>query len=192
MDNQKKEILGAGITAIGTITSAIGSTPIPLVSKEVLNDLNLWGNVLQAGGNALQAEGQGQPSLEKIGNVVQAIGNLTVLSGLIIPVQKEAGQRLNITGNWLQALGGLVSLADELVDQSNQGQAFNISGNLLQSVGNSLQAISGTKEIENTRLASKGYRVYGSTVELNVIGSWVQATGAVLSFIGEFKEEKEE
>ena len=69
MENQLKEIFGALIAAIGTITSAIGSTPFYFISSNVREDLNIYGNTLQAVGNALEADGQEGISLEKIGTV---------------------------------------------------------------------------------------------------------------------------
>lgn len=41
MDNQLKEIFGAWLAAIGTVTSAVGSTPSLFIKKDLRNDLNL-------------------------------------------------------------------------------------------------------------------------------------------------------
>lgn len=143
MENQMKEIFGALIAAIGTITSAIGSTPFYFIGGNIREDLNIYGNTLQAVGNALEADGQGGRSLEKIGNEIQSSGNVTVLSGLVIDFKDETKIKLVIAGNWTQALGGLTALADEFEDASDQDESFNIVGNLLQAIGNSLQAIGG-------------------------------------------------
>ncbi len=148
MENQFKEIFGAWIAAIGTITSAIGSTPFEFISSNVRKDLNVYGNVLQAVGNALEADGQGEVSLEQIGNEIQSIGNVTVISGLIIEFKEETQIKLVIAGNWTQALGGLTALADEFEDTSDKDESLNIIGNLLQSIGNSLQAIGGIEELK--------------------------------------------
>ncbi|TKH30478.1 DUF6944 family repetitive protein [Bacillus cereus] len=212
MENQFKEIFGAWVAAIGTITSAIGSTPFDFISSNVRKDLNVYGNVLQAVGNALEADGQGEVSLEKIGNEIQSIGNVTVISGLIIDFKEETQIKLVIAGNWTQALGGLTALADEFEDTSDKDEHLNIIGNLLQSIGNSLQAIGGIDELKSIRNEDQSNKegnvndvekdtntqVNNETNEneegklIDIIGSWVQAVGSVVSLIGQIREENEE
>ncbi|HDR7378784.1 MULTISPECIES: DUF6944 family repetitive protein [Bacillus cereus group] len=212
MENQFKEIFGAWVAAIGTITSAIGSTPFDFISSNVRKDLNIYGNVLQAVGNALEADGQGEVSLEKIGNEIQSIGNVTVISGLIIDFKEETQIKLVIAGNWTQALGGLTALADEFEDTSDKDESLNIIGNLLQSIGNSLQAIGGIDELKSIRNEDQSNKegnvndvekdtntqVNNETNEneegklIDIIGSWVQAVGSVISLIGQIREESEE
>ncbi|KAB5626584.1 hypothetical protein E8M24_31575 [Bacillus thuringiensis] len=212
MENQFKEIFGAWVAAIGTITSAIGSTPFEFISSNVRKDLNVYGNVLQAVGNALEADGQGEVSLEQIGNEIQSIGNVTVISGLIIEFKEETQIKLVIAGNWTQALGGLTALADEFEDTSDKDEFLNIIGNLLQSIGNSLQAIGGIEELKSIRNENRSNiegnvndvekdidtQVNKKTNEneegklIDIIGSWVQAVGSVISLIGQIREESEE
>ncbi|MDA1867352.1 DUF6944 family repetitive protein [Bacillus thuringiensis] len=212
MENQFKEIFGAWVAAIGTITSAIGSTPFEFISSKVRKDLNVYGNVLQAVGNALEADGQGEVSLEQIGNEIQSIGNVTVISGLIIEFKEETQIKLVIAGNWTQALGGLTALADEFEDTSDKDESLNIIGNLLQSIGNSLQAIGGIEELKSIRNENRSNiegnvndvekdidtQVNKKTNEneegklIDIIGSWVQAVGSVISLIGQIREESEE
>ncbi|MCU5682783.1 hypothetical protein OCF64_13030 [Bacillus wiedmannii] len=212
MENQFKEIFGAWVAAIGTITSAIGSTPFDFISSSVRKDLNVYGNVLQAVGNALEADGQGEVSLEKIGNEIQSIGNVAVISGLIIDFKEETQIKLVIAGNWTQALGGLTALADEFEDTSDKDESLNIIGNLLQSIGNSLQAIGGIEELKSIRNEDRSNKegnvndvekdidtqVNNQTNEneegklIDIIGSWVQAVGSVISLIGQIREESEE
>ncbi|WHT86844.1 DUF6944 family repetitive protein [Bacillus cereus] len=212
MENQLKEIFGALIAAIGTITSAIGSTPFYFISSNVREDLNIYGNTLQAVGNALEADGQEGISLEKIGNEIQSTGNVTVISGLVIDFKDETKIKLVISGNWTQALGGLTALADEFEDASDKDESFNIIGNLLQAIGNSLQAIGGIyelKSIRKERLDSKDELVNDTEGNLDnqvnseldkkkegqsidTIGSWIQAVGSVFSLIGQIREESEE
>ncbi|MED2181852.1 DUF6944 family repetitive protein [Bacillus wiedmannii] len=212
MENQLKEIFGALIAAIGTITSAIGSTPFDFISSNVRKDLNVYGNVLQAVGNALEADGQGEISLEKIGNEIQSIGNVTVISGLVIEFKDETKIKLVIAGNWTQALGGLTALADEFEDTSDKDESLNIVGNLLQAIGNSMQAIGGVYELKSKREVrqySKEDRsndmeenldtqVNSESDEekegqlIDIAGSWIQAVGSVISLIGQIREESEE
>ncbi|HHT7174833.1 TPA: DUF6944 family repetitive protein [Bacillus cereus] len=211
MENQFKEIFGAWVAAIGTITSAIGSTPFEFISSNVRKDLNVYGNVLQAVGNALEADGQGEVSLEQIGNEIQSIGNVTVISGLIIESKEEIQIKLVIAGNWTQALGGLTALADEFGGTSDKDESFSIIGNLLQSIGNSLQAIGGIDELKSIRnkehsnkersvndvkkdTDTQGKNETNENEEgqlIDIIGSWVQAVGSVISLIGLIREESE-
>lgn len=73
MDNQLKEIFGAWLAAIGTVTAAVGSTPFHSLGNSFRKDLNLIGNELQDVGNALEADGQGEENLERLGNELQYI-----------------------------------------------------------------------------------------------------------------------
>ncbi|OXB99429.1 MULTISPECIES: DUF6944 family repetitive protein [Bacillus] len=212
MENQLKEIFGALIAAIGTITSAIGSTPFYFISSNVRENLNIYGNTLQAVGNALEADGQGEISFEKIGNEIQSIGNVTVISGLVIDFTDETKVKLVISGNWAQALGGLTALADEFEDTSDKDESFNVVGNLLQAIGNSLQAIGGIYELKSIRTDRQDSKenLVNDTGEnldnqansepdkkkegqsIDIIGSWIQAVGSVFSLIGQIREESEE
>ncbi|MGO5014559.1 DUF6944 family repetitive protein [Niallia sp. Sow4_A1] len=184
MSGHFKEIFGSTINTLGTIQAAIGSTPSFHLSKETNYQLRLVGNVLQGTGSALSAGGQGTISLEKLGDEIQAIGNSTVVTGLILYLlsNTQTEQKLIITGNWIQALGSFVGLTDEFFDHTAAGRIENIIGGLLQGIGNSLQAIGGTEQLKGL----------SSQQNLGTIGSWIQATGAVLSLIGQVKEELDE
>ncbi|MFB7641456.1 DUF6944 family repetitive protein [Peribacillus butanolivorans] len=107
----------------------------------------MWGNVLQTGGNALQAEGQGG-ALRKIGEDFQSIGNFAVITWMVINLNKQTAQKIFITGYWIQALGGLINVGHGIELNPFLGHSENINGNLLQSTGNSLQAIGGVYELE--------------------------------------------
>lgn len=194
MDNQAKEIFGAWLAAIGTVTSAIGSTPFSFIKMNLRNDLNLWGNVLQAVGNAIEVNGQEELSLETIGNELQSIGNVTVIAGLVIDFEDEIQKKLIIIGNLIQALGGATALGDEFKDTSNKDEIYNIIGNLLQLIGNSLQALSGIYELKSSRSkdAKNSNEEKNNDISLDVIGSWIQAVGSVISLIGQIREESEE
>lgn len=176
MDNQTKEIIGSGIQALGTVTAAFGNTPISFIKKEKLHNLNIYGNVLQATGNGLQADAKELLSLGQIGNQIQAIGNSTVVAGLVIKFQKETELHLFITGNWLQALGGVEEVADAIENDHGLIQSFHVLGNGLQVIGNSLQAIGAIYELETND--------DNSGVSLIVKGSWIQAVGSIIAFLG--------
>ncbi|MGB7999492.1 MAG: hypothetical protein WCF60_05255 [Anaerobacillus sp.] len=176
LNNEVKGVFGSWIQAIGTILAAIGSTPIKEINSSILDSLNLIGNVMQGTGNALIADTIDPPSLDKLGNQIQAIGNSTVVTGILIDFDDKVKQLLDIDGNWLQALGGGVSLADALGGEPSASALYSIYGNFLQAVGNSLQAISGIKELNHEEATN-----------INVLGSWIQAIGAVISAIGQTK-----
>ncbi|WP_400245676.1 hypothetical protein AB3U99_04080 [Niallia sp. JL1B1071] len=184
MNGHFKEIFGSAINTIGTIQAAIGSTPFFHLSKETNYQLLLIGNVLQGTGSALSADGQGTISLEKLGDEIQAIGNSTVITGLVLYKisNTPAEQKLIITGSWLQALGSFTGLTDEFFDSTADGRIENIIGGLLQGIGNSLQAINRTEQLKGI----------SNQQNLGSIGSWIQATGAAISLIGQVKEELEE
>lgn len=176
LDNEVKGVFGSWVQAIGTILAAIGSTPLENIPPPILNSLNLIGNVMQGTGNAIIADTITPPSLDKLGNQIQAIGNSTVVTGILIDFDDKIKQILDIDGNWLQALGGGVSLADALGGEVSASALYSIYGNSLQAIGNSLQAISGIKELNNEEATN-----------LNVVGSWIQAVGSVISAIGQTK-----
>ncbi|QHC03803.1 hypothetical protein GRQ40_07345 [Anoxybacillus sp. PDR2] len=185
MNNQWKEIVGYSLSAIGTIQAAIGNTPQFHLNKNLGYQLRLVGNVLQALGSALSADGQGMDSFEKIGDEIQATGNSTVITGMLVGDAwgEKIEQKLMITGLWMQALGSFVGLSDEFFDRTEDGRLENISGSLLQGIGNSLQAISGIQSLNENNSESD---------LVGVAGSWIQATGSVLSLIGQIQEESEE
>ncbi|EJR99335.1 hypothetical protein BK735_21650 [Bacillus mycoides] len=147
MDNSSKQIFASVIVAVGTILAAIGASPLNFIKSNLREDLNLYGNVLQAGGNALQAEGQGN-ILRKIGKEFQAIGNTTVITGLVIDFKTQTKQKLFITGNWIQALGGFINVGHGIELTPFPGHAENLTGNILQATGNSLQAMGGIYELK--------------------------------------------
>jgi hypothetical protein len=171
MGNEFKATLGAWIQAIGTVLSAIGNTPIKSVSEDTLANIDIVGNELQATGNALEADAIKDPgNLTKIGNQIQSIGNLTVMSSLMIDFNEATKQELNIKGNLLQAFGGSAAVADSLDEERTLDELLSIYGNALQVIGNSLQAVSGILELNNE-----------DSGDLNVIGSWIQVVGSILS-----------
>ncbi|MBN8210061.1 hypothetical protein JI666_15005 [Bacillus sp. NTK071] len=176
MDNEQKVILGAWITATGTIASAIGISSFMTISEEILNSLTLIGNVLQATGNAIVADTIDTMTLNKIGSQIQAIGNSTVVTGIILASDEKTGIVLDIKGNLLQALGGGTSLSQALSAEPSEAELYNINGHILSITGNSLQAYAG----------ARGLRDEDGEI-FNVVGSWIQATGSVIGAIGQTK-----
>lgn len=186
MNNHWKEIIGYSLSTIGTIQAAVGSTPQFNLPQSQSYQWRMIGNVLQALGSALAADGQGGPSLEKLGDNVQAVGNSTVLTGMLLygASDIELEQKLVISGNWMQALGSFTGLADEFFDSTEKGRAENIIGNLLQGIGNAMQAVSGVQALDGNNSLEQA--------QLGVAGSWIQTAGSILSLIGESLEELQE
>ncbi|WP_234396887.1 DUF6944 family repetitive protein [Bacillus massiliglaciei] len=171
-----KEIFGAWIQAAGTIISAISTTPGKF-SEEEEDALDLVGNVLQAVGAALEADGE-KHFEKKAGSAIQSFGNSTVIAGLLVR-DDEKGRRLVIQGNLLQALGNSVTLSGELKDPLVPGKGYHVIGNILQAIGNLIQAIAEATEQDESRLDGT----------LLSVGSWIQAVGSVFSAIGQVREE---
>lgn len=70
MGSHFKEVFGSVLPTIGTIESAMGITPFKNLSKELSYSLRLQGNVMQATGSELSADGQGTISLELLGDEI--------------------------------------------------------------------------------------------------------------------------
>lgn len=85
MENQLKEIFGAWLAAIGTITSAIGSTPFDFISSNV---------------NDAEKDTDTQVNNETIEN--------------------EKGPLINIIGSWVQAVGSVISLIGQIREESEE------------------------------------------------------------------------
>ncbi|MEK5382398.1 DUF6944 family repetitive protein [Niallia sp. FSL W8-0635] len=78
------EIASVWVQVIGTILAAIGNSVWEILSEDEVKNLDLVGNVLQAFGNAVQADQQETVTFEKIGTQIQAIGNTVVASSYIL------------------------------------------------------------------------------------------------------------
>lgn len=76
------------------------------------------------------------------------MGILPSLLGWLLTLKKQTAQKIFITGNWIQALGGLINVGHGIELNPFPGHSENIIGNLFQSTGNSLQAIGGVYELE--------------------------------------------
>ncbi|MFD2615778.1 DUF6944 family repetitive protein [Terrilactibacillus laevilacticus] len=178
MDIELKDLAGSWTSALGTIVSAIGSTPTLAFTDQMRINLDLWGNVLQATGAGLSADAEIHWTLNKLGQEIQAIGNLTVVYGLVLPVDDIDQLKKNITGNWIQSLGSLVCFSDSVDDES---APWDRVGNLLQAIGNALQSIGGIQELHDPEDEESGEMT-------NFAGSWIQAIGAVMSALEQTKE----
>ncbi|MGE7759413.1 DUF6944 family repetitive protein [Peribacillus sp. NPDC097895] len=108
------------------------------------------------------------------------------ITGQVIDFKKETKQKIFNTGNWMQALSGLINVGHGIELNPFPGHSENMIGNLVQSMGDSLQAIGGVSEYGNQY---EVYREHNYGESLVVTGSWIQAIGSVISVIGTIKEE---
>ncbi|MFB7139566.1 hypothetical protein ACFCYN_07950 [Gottfriedia sp. NPDC056225] len=161
--SQVMEVIGSWVNAIGTISSAISSTPMRGLKGEnrkrwedISFHLDFGGNTFQAIGNIIEAF-LGEPSvLEDAGEIIQASGNVTVLFSLLAAEAEEEkieeaknpdrAIKLNITGNAQQAFGGLIAALEEVSSEDFDVSGF--MGNFLQAIGNTLQVLGGLVELE--------------------------------------------
>jgi hypothetical protein len=169
-----EELLGSWIQAIGTIIDAISNTPSYNLGETLQSNLSLIGHVMQATGNALIADSVKECNFESIGNSIQSLGNLTIVSSILINLGKEIKIELTVKGNLLQALGNFLSPFSVAMDDrtSKEDKLLLDLGSILQGIGNSLQALSGMLQLKG-----------GDRGDLNVLGSWIQASGAVLQAV---------
>ncbi len=156
-------ITGGWIEAIGTIVAAIGNTPSKVLSKSMLKDLRLIGNVLQASGSALVSDNE-ELLLDIVGDQLQAIGNVTVVAG-ILASNEQSSQRLLTQGNLLQILGTGVSINTQ--ENLSFIQTIDNIGNIIQAIGNTIQVFANTSTEEG--------------INLNALGVWIQAGGTVIT-----------
>lgn len=156
-------IAGNWIEAIGTVITAIGSTPSTVFSQQTLNDFNIIGNILEAGGTAIAAEGE-DALLDIVGDQLQAIGNITVVAG-IMGNNEQTSQLLQMQGNLLQVVGLGVTINTQ--GKQTLLQTINNTGNIIQLIGTVIQVFANTETQEG--------------IEMNAIGAWIQVVGAIIT-----------
>ncbi|PEJ60822.1 hypothetical protein CN692_01655 [Bacillus sp. AFS002410] len=161
--SQVMEVIGSWVNAIGTISSAISSTPMRGLKGEnrkrwedISFHLDFGGNTFQAIGNIIEAFLGESSVLEDAGEIIQASGNVTVLFSLLAAEAEEEKEeeaknpdraiKLNITGNAQQAFGGLIAALEEVSEEDFDVSGF--MGNFLQAIGNTLQVLGGLVELE--------------------------------------------
>lgn len=167
-NNNSKEsniatIAGNWIEAVGTIVSAIGSTPSTVFTEQTLNDLNIIGNILEAGGSAIVAEAEGT-LLDRVGGQISAIGNLAVVAG-ILSENEQSGQLLEQQGNLLQVVGVGITINTE--GKLTLLQTIANTGNIIQLIGNVIEVFADSDTSEGE--------------VMNAVGAWIQAVGAVIT-----------
>ncbi|MBM7840011.1 hypothetical protein JOC54_003291 [Alkalihalobacillus xiaoxiensis] len=170
-NNDQKIIVGLWITAIGTIFSAIATTQRVDLVEATRSSYSIYGNALEAGGNALIADGLAEVSPEKTGTYIQTVGNLTVLYADIAPVPDEKEITLNIQGAFLEALGTSYALfGTESPQNPSRFEVISIYSAFLQLFGNVIEGIGGIIELKG-----------GDGEPIFEIGTILQAIGAVIT-----------
>ncbi|AWE07310.1 hypothetical protein DCE79_07945 [Lysinibacillus sp. 2017] len=162
-DSNITAIAGNWIEAIGTIITAIGSTPSTIFTQQTLTDFNIIGNILEAGGTAIAAESE-DSLLNSVGDQLQAIGNLAVVAG-ILGNNEQSSQLLEMQGNLLQVVGIGVTINTQ--GQQTLLQTISNTGNIIQLIGTVIQVFANTDTQEG--------------IEMNAIGAWIQVVGAVIT-----------
>lgn len=162
----------------------------------------------QTGGEMRPSEKSGC-SLGRTSAFVQALGNTSDVIGTALNLENEEKENdyLIIAGNGLQSFGAFLAVVDELRDTQNI-QWLGVIGNSLQTVGAGLQAFQALynvlkeeemeKKNENDKEDGNNQKNEEEKKEnkvdeqlIGLIGSWVQATGAVIGAIGETIEHED-
>lgn len=180
MNRYDQELVGSILSTIGTIEDAYANTPQFRLNNDQTYFHSLVGNTLQAVGSALIADNENE-NFSSLGNILQVIGNTAVVTGILL--YRETDQlkekELSIIGSWIQALGSFVDLIGDLYNKNSWNKAESISGSLLEGIGNSLQAIGGNQALQDNT---------SELVSIEMIGSWIQATGSLILLIGVMEE----
>lgn len=162
-NSNTKAVVGNWIGAVGTIISAISSTPSTVFTEQTLEDFNLIGNTLQAVGSAIVAETE-ETLINEVGGQIAAVGNLTAIAG-ILSKNEQLNQQLEKQGELLQLVG--------------VGITVDTQGNLTL-----LETIANTGVIIQVIGIAIGVLVASETSEgkvIGAVGAWIEAVGAVIT-----------
>ena len=158
-----KAIVGNWIVAVGTLLSAIGNTPSTIFTQQTLNDFNVIGHILEAGGIAIVSETE-DTLLYTVGDQLQAIGNLTVVVG-ILSENEQTAQLLEKQGNLIQVVG--LGLVINTEGKLTLLQTLYNTGIIIQLIGNAIEAIANTETNEGKLMRA--------------VGAWIKAIGAFIT-----------
>lgn len=162
-NSNTKAVVGNWIGAVGTIISAISSTPSTVFTEQTLEDFNLIGNTLQAVGSAIVAETE-DTLINEVGGQIAAVGNLASIAG-ILSKNEQLNQRLEKQGELLQLVG--VGITVETQGNLTLIETIANTGVIIQVIGIAI----GVLVISET---SEG-KVIGA------VGAWIEAVGAVIT-----------
>lgn len=156
-------VAGNWIEAVGAIVTAIGSTPSQIFTEQTLTDFNVIGNILEAGGSAIAAEGE-EGLVNIVGEQLQAIGNITVVAG-ILSNNEQSGELLQQQGDLLQVVG--MGMTIQTSGNLTLLQTIENTGNLIQLIGGIIQVFANTDTEEG--------------IGMNAMGAWIEAIGAIIT-----------
>lgn len=156
-------VAGNWIEAVGAIVTAIGSTPSQIFTEQTLTDFNVIGNILEAGGSAIAAEGE-EGLVNIVGEQLQAIGNITVVAG-ILSNNEQSGELLQQQGDLLQVVG--MGMTIQTSGNLTLLQTIENTGNLIQLIGGIIQVFANTDTEEG--------------IVMNAMGAWIEAIGAIIT-----------
>ena len=157
--------LGAVITAIGTILSAIATTPIKSIPESIQDDFEFIGNILEALGTAIASE-EDATALVQAGEIISIIGNIEVAASILTD-NSELQNLLDKQGGLLQVLGEGATLP--FGEQLSKNEVIATIGSILDMIGNTIQVL-----VDDT--TEQG-------IIWNAVGGWIQAIGAVIVVI---------
>ena len=95
--------LGAAIIAVGTVLSAIATTPSQSIPDAIQDDFEFIGSILEALGIAIASD-EDATVLDKTGELIDIIGSLEIAASTLND-NNELKNILYKKGNLLQALG---------------------------------------------------------------------------------------
>lgn len=157
--------LGAVVTAIGTILSAIATTPIKSIPESIQDDFEFIGNILEALGTAIASE-EDATALVQAGEIISIIGNIEVAASILTD-NSELQNLLDKQGGLLQVLGEAATLP--FGEQLSKNEVIATIGSILDIIGNIIQVL-----VDN--ITEQG-------IIWNAVGGWIQAIGAVIVVI---------
>lgn len=156
-------VVGNWIGAVGTIISAISSTPSTVFTEQTLEDFNLIGNTLQAVGSAIVAETE-DTLINEVGGQIAAVGNLAAIAG-ILSKNEQLNQRLEMQGELLQLVG--VGITVDTQGNLTLLETIANTGVIIQVIGIAI-GILGVSETSEGKV-------------IGAVGAWIEAVGAVIT-----------
>lgn len=162
-NSNTKAVVGNWIGAVGTIISAISSTPSTVFTEQTLEDFNLIGNTLQAVGSAIVAETE-DTIINEVGGQIAAVGNLTAIAG-ILSKNEQLNQQLEKQGELLQLIG--VGITVDTQGNLTPLETIANTGVIIQVIGIAIGVLAASETSEG--------KVIGA------LGAWIEAVGAVIT-----------
>lgn len=154
--------IGATVSAIGTILSAISITPIQSIPQSILNDLDFIGNILEAAGTAIASD-EDATALVHAGEIISVIGNIESAAASLTR-NSELQTLLDKQGGLLQLLGGAIVLP--YGEKLTKLETIATIGGIIQIIGSTIQVFVDTTTEQG--------------IIWNAVGGWIQAVGAVI------------